>query len=332
MHRLLHFLVLPILVGIFSVPMIRAQVPPAAGAGMQFDKVSIKPCLPADGPVAAGRQGSELISPVSLSLKCRTVKSLIQEAFINGGESSAEFGPRSVIVRQRGGGGLLSSQTAPTGQANLRLIREPVVGGPDWLGSDLYTIEAKSETPKDPGHMTNEMLQAILEERFHLSVHRDTTNVSAYVLSVDESGPRLRTASEGSCVPFSWAHSSALGARPNQPACGSFRNTGPHAIEAFATMANLCEQFSAWLGRNVADKTDLIGMFRIKLPFSVTDLNPGSLTHPLSGESGGVPSVAGANPARLLSDAAQALGLKLEIGSNSSDVLVIDRVTRPAED
>jgi uncharacterized protein (TIGR03435 family) len=329
MARPIVFIALPVLVGVLNVHVVRAQSLSFTGTANQFDVVSIKPCTPGDGPGSSGR-GGERISPRSLSIECRTVKSLIQEAFLVGGESSAEFGPRSVAQWNGGGHGSMTTQTATAGDPSLRLIREPIEGGPDWLDSDLYTIEAKSERSQDLGMMTGPMLQALLEDRFKVRVHRDRREVPAYLLAVAEDGPRLRPAAEGSCLPSFWNHPPALGSHPAQPSCGSFRNTGTHAIEAFATMANLCAQFSVWLDREVADKTGLSGMFEARLPFSSADLKPGPLARQLSGENSAAPSAPGANSVQLISSAALRLGLKLEIGENSSDVLVVDHVERPA--
>jgi uncharacterized protein (TIGR03435 family) len=308
MTRWIPVIALPIL---FGVQAIQSQSPPSGGTTPRFDAVSIKQCI----PNVNSRQDSETISPNSLRLECRTVKSLIQEAFINGGESSPEFGSRSVVQWQSGGRGSMTTQTTTAHEPNLRLIREPVQGGPDWLDFDLYTIEAKSGRSQDPGIVAGAMLQAILEDRFKLKVHHDTSEVPVYVLTVAEGGAHFRAAAEGSCVPFALNRTSMLGSRAASPACGSFRNTGAHAIEAFATIANFCAQLSVWLDRDVVDKTGLSGMFDFHLPFSASDIKPGPLT----------------DPAQQISSAAQTLGLKLEPGKNPSDVLVVDHVERPAE-
>ena len=117
----------------------------------------------------------------------------------------------------------------------------------------------------------------------------------------------------GETIEYSSLH--ACRSTLEDPTCGSFRNTSAHQIEAFATIANFCAQLSVWLDRDVVDKTGLSGTFDFHLPFSTSDIRPGPLT----------------DPARLISSAAQALGLKLEPGKNPNDVLIVDRVERPAE-
>jgi uncharacterized protein (TIGR03435 family) len=76
----------------------------------------------------------------------------------------------------------------------FRLSFWQMSGGEDWMGKDLYTIEAK--TPENSG-ITNfnyslydiddarlrEMLQALLIDRFQLRVHRDTKTGDVYQLT-----------------------------------------------------------------------------------------------------------------------------------------------------
>jgi uncharacterized protein (TIGR03435 family) len=51
--------------------------------------------------------------------------------------------------------------------------------------------------------MEGPMLQALLEERFQLLLHRETRQLAVYKLSVGKSGAKLRASQEGSCTPTS---------------------------------------------------------------------------------------------------------------------------------
>ena len=55
-------------------------------------------------------------------------------------------------------------------------------GGPSWIGTDRYDIVAKAE-----GNATNSqmkrMVQTLLADRFKLKLHRETKELSAYVIS-----------------------------------------------------------------------------------------------------------------------------------------------------
>jgi len=67
-----------------------------------------------------------------------------------------------------------------------------LVGGPDWINSDRFDIEAKIE---GGGPMSQQMIQSvlrqILEERFALKVHRETRELPIYALVVARSDGRL---------------------------------------------------------------------------------------------------------------------------------------------
>jgi uncharacterized protein (TIGR03435 family) len=74
-------------------------------------------------------------------------------------------------------------------------------GGPAWIGSDRYQINAKSETPAGKDLMNGPMLQALLEDRFQLRIHRETSEVPIYALTVAKGGLKLQPMDGGSCTP-----------------------------------------------------------------------------------------------------------------------------------
>src|SRR5215831_12680635 len=64
-----------------------------------------------------------------------------------------------------------------------QLKADQVTGGPKWLVSDRFDIEARASGPaRDPELLV--MLQTLLAERFQLKLHRDTKLVSGYALIV----------------------------------------------------------------------------------------------------------------------------------------------------
>ena len=67
-----------------------------------------------------------------------------------------------------------------------------LVGGPPWINSDRFDIEAKLEggTPMSP-QVLQSVLRQILEERFALKVHRETRELPIYALVVARSDGRL---------------------------------------------------------------------------------------------------------------------------------------------
>jgi uncharacterized protein (TIGR03435 family) len=48
--------------------------------------------------------------------------------------------------------------------------------------------------------MNGPMLQALLEDRFKLKVHRETREIPVYVLTEAAGGPKIEPFREGSCV------------------------------------------------------------------------------------------------------------------------------------
>src|SRR3954469_25914663 len=68
-----------------------------------------------------------------------------------------------------------------------RVKDDQVSGGPKWIASDPFDIEAPSAGPaKDPELM--EMLQRLLIERFQLAVHRDSKTSDGFALVLAKAG------------------------------------------------------------------------------------------------------------------------------------------------
>jgi uncharacterized protein (TIGR03435 family) len=72
-------------------------------------------------------------------------------------------------------------------------VRQRDVSGPAWLAEDRYEIEATfpADTPKAA---VNEMLRALLEERFGLKIHREDKEVAGYALVEAKGGAKLTPA------------------------------------------------------------------------------------------------------------------------------------------
>jgi uncharacterized protein (TIGR03435 family) len=277
------------------------SAPAAAQSAPKFEVVSIKPCKPPPNDGGRGGPGGSN-DPGRMDLECRTVRSLIKDAYKR-----------------------FANGTRPTMESALRLDREPIEGGPGWVDSDRYTIDAKPERTQTLEMMRGPMLQRILEDRFKLKVHRDTREVPVYELTVAKGGPKLRAAADGSCTPVDLAHGPPPPLQPGgKPRCGFFRDNG-HGIDTYSTMANLCAQFSAWLDRNVIDKTGIAGMFEIHLAFSFQDLDASQAPN-----DGAVPAPP-VDPSDLISTGVQNLGLKIQAAHGPGELLIIDHVERPSE-
>lgn len=77
-----------------------------------------------------------------------------------------------------------------------------VSGVQAWMDSDHYDIQAATGSNATVKQMEGPMLQALLEERFHLKLHREAMARPVYELTVDKGGVKMQLSQEGSCIPY----------------------------------------------------------------------------------------------------------------------------------
>lgn len=70
-----------------------------------------------------------------------------------------------------------------------------IFGGPNWINTDKFNIDAKAEEVTD---MTRErlplLLQSLLEDRVKLKMHTETRELPVYELMLGRNGPKLKGA------------------------------------------------------------------------------------------------------------------------------------------
>jgi hypothetical protein len=123
----------------------------------RFEVAVVKPCV-SDGEAGhrGARKGDGLeSSPDRLHLPCQTLMSLIQWAWVN--FAADHFNPLASV---------------------------PIAGGPSWIQTGLFTIDAKAERPENWGTLNGPMLRALLEQRFKLRIHSETRDTRVYALTV----------------------------------------------------------------------------------------------------------------------------------------------------
>ena len=239
-------------------------------------------------------------------------------------------GARGTMLQMQPGGGLRVSG------ATLRMlitfaydVRDfQVSGGPGWINSDRFDINARAErssgadeTPADPRQMTDqqrktsmqqarERLRALLAERFQLAVHRDSREQSVYALVVGKNGPKLQEA-KGGPGPMM------------RMGMGQFNGQG-------VEMQMLATVLSDQVGRTVIDRTGLKGKFDIKLQWTP---DPGQGFGPPGPPPPGVeaPPPLDPNGPSIFTALQEQLGLRLESQKGQVEALVIDRVEKPSE-
>ena len=175
------------------------------------------------------------------------------------------------------------------------LNRDQIAGGPNWLETAGWDIDARFPAGASPAQAP-QMMQAMLADRFRLVTHRETRMLPVYTLTVAKSGIKLQ---EGD-------------GRGGMSA-------GPRVIRyGSGTMRDLAGQLSSYLGREVIDRTGMTGQYSISLSFAPVD--PGASAGDAALDS--APSIFQA-----LQDQA---GLKLESTKGPVEILVIEQAEKPA--
>ena len=213
--------------------------------------------------------------------------------------------------------------------------RFQISGGPSWLPSERFDIVAKMDaTTADALEMLSQdrrvlaqqqMLQALLANRFQLTVHRETNELTIYKLVIAKGGPKLQEAKPGDSYPN--AQTFADGTHPGAGSMQGSVLSGKVTGQA-VPIAKLVHDLTQMLGHPVLDKTELKGVYDFKLQFTPDDrLQPPSGLAP--NERLPVPP-ADSNAPSLFDALQEQLGLKLESGKGPVEVIVIDHIERPS--
>jgi uncharacterized protein (TIGR03435 family) len=186
-------------------------------------------------------------------------------------------------------------------------------------------IEAITETHQSTAMIQGPMLQAILEDRFKLKLHRDTKEGPVYSLTLGKGSSKLKPFEEGSCIKVQPLPVSSPS--PGQRYCDdliSARN--PASINAEEiTLNELCQLLDLVMDRPVIDNTGITGKYDFHLSFSRDEST--SQLPPLPE----VPSAASEPTDPTIFTAVQEqLGLKLVATKGPVEALVIDHVEKPS--
>jgi uncharacterized protein (TIGR03435 family) len=175
---------------------------------------------------------------------------------------------------------------------------QQVVGGPNWIDSQRFDIQAKADQPIDDDATLNLMLQSLLADRFKLILHRETRPTSAYVLEVDKKGPKLEVSQGGDSVTNT---STGRGGRVTM----QIRNTD---MDMFAKV------LSREMDLPVVNETSLIGLFNFTLHWTPDTVQP---------------SAQSADDVSIFTGIQEQLGLRLHPGKAPIEVLVVDHAEMP---
>ncbi len=219
-----------------------------------------------------------------------------------------------------------------------------ISGGPAWLDSDKYDIEAKAESSSegDMRNMSDEqrklefdkrklMMQALLAERFHLILHKESKEAPIYALVVAKNGPKLKVATAEELAPPPPLDPKDMPDKPDSK--GPFRGQGIRMgrgeVNAQAVkLGFLADVLSNQpeLGRTVVDKTGLAGTYDFTLRWTPEEQQGAVFKGP-----GDAPAPPDANGPSLFTALEEQLGLKLESQKGPVDLLVIDHAEKASE-
>lgn len=187
-----------------------------------------------------------------------------------------------------------------------------VVGAPDWINKDRYDIAAVPDQDGAPNpQQVRLMIQKLLADRFKLTFHKDTRDLSAYVLTVGKGGSKLTPTDLKGPLP-------GIGFRPT-PA-GLSMGARNAAIGDFTGFLQ-----SLVLDRPVVDRTGLPGRYDFTVTFTADESEFNGHPPPMPARTEGTEAAPG-----LFEALSQQLGLKLEAQKTAVDVIAIDHVEKPS--
>ena len=166
-----------------------------------------------------------------------------------------------------------------------------VVGGPEWMRTDRYDIEAKADRPLEVADR-QEAVMALLAERFQLESHRERREVPGMVLRAPRAPTGLRQASRD--------ESRSIG-----------RVNGDVVFKA-VPMSAVTNYLSNMWRAPVADETGLKGAIDFELPTSQVESQPGM------------------NWGDRVREAIEAIGFRVENRRIPMEVTIVDRCERPS--
>jgi bla regulator protein blaR1 len=289
----------PLAIGMLPAPRLGAQssnepIP-------KFEVVSVKPCTPSSGGISGDA------SPGRLTTECAPLVNedhlgLIQQAYVRfaGGHPN----PVRVLA---------------------------IEGGPAWIHSERFNIDAKAEGRPSLQMMEGPMMQAVLEDRFHLKIHREAREGQIYALTLPKGAAKLKPFQSGSCaaIPSERPFPPLL---PGQQFCKLVIT--PRSLDAQgSSLTNVAGLLSLVLDRPVIDRTGIADSFDIHVEFAPDPLGPrmsyfGSPMTPKDLTAPATPD----DPTRpTIFQALEQVGVKLAPARGPIDVLVIDHVERPSE-
>jgi uncharacterized protein (TIGR03435 family) len=205
-------------------------------------------------------------------------------------------------------------------QARLWLGDNQVSGGPSWLSSERYDVEAKVEDSLvEKGAETlpfrqraapiRLMVQSLLSDRFKLKVSHTTKELPVFALVIAKNGSKLTESTH------------------QEPMMTGGRGEIAGVKQSVEFLANILSWLPELEGREVIDETGLKGTYDFTLHWTPDQSQTAAFKGPLPAtESAPLPESSGPS---LFTAIQEQLGLKLEPTKGPVDIFIIDHVERP---
>jgi uncharacterized protein (TIGR03435 family) len=189
----------------------------------------------------------------------------------------------------------------------FHVTKNQISGGPNWINTDLWSIEAKAAHPTNLDEL-HVMFQNLLIDRFNLKFHRESKEMPVYALVVDKSGSKLKR--NDSPEPFDFSIKGV----------GRGKLAGQRCSMSYLTwfLAQL-----PMLDRPVIDETGLPGFYDFNFEWM-----PEVPKVPGADDRDAVP---GAEGPSLFTALREQLGLRLDAKKGPVQVMVIDNIDKPSE-
>lgn len=174
-------------------------------------------------------------------------------------------------------------------------------GGPPWIDSDRFNVVAQADAASGEVKLQEHrpMIQALLEDRFRLRLHRETQEITVLALIPGKAPPNIQPAKEGE------KNAVVPGNR------GQMNFVATPIVGLVNTLANI-------LHTPVIDKTGITGFFDFTL-------DPFALSEPKT------PVTPDDWPDLVLTAVREQLGFKLEKQKASLEFTIIDHAEQPSE-
>jgi uncharacterized protein (TIGR03435 family) len=191
-------------------------------------------------------------------------------------------------------------------------------GGPQWISSENFDIDAKAERPVRSVGEGFQMLQSLLEDRFSLKIHRETKEALMYSLAVGKNGLKMKPSLDQTGYVGDFPGGAPDGRVLTAGGPREFR-PGRIAGEALP-MSMIASMLTGLAGSRVVNKTGLMGRYDVDLRYTADSGQALGATPEEPTDSPDEESLFGALQTQL--------GLKLKSTRGPIEMLIVDHIER----